>query len=180
MPEQYTPPDIHVWKFASELSEYALPVFPNQPGDGQLILVQKNFPDKSGVLKTAYESLVRYFTAAGYRFTSDEGKADLRIAVTVNPGFSQEQYGISIHRSQVKIEAAGQEGIRRGIYALTDVLCENSGRLPEELRITREPWLKTRLGRSPFSPIKRWPVYTDELLDDQDYYPDALCRNSVN
>ena len=176
MPEQYTPPDIHVWKFASELSEYALPVFPNQPGDGQLILVQKNFPDKSGVLKTAYESLVRYFTAAGYRFTSDEGKADLRIAVTVNPGFSQEQYGISIHRSQVKIEAAGQEGIRRGIYALTDVLCENSGRLPEELRITREPWLKTRLGRSPFSPIKRWPVYTDELLDDQDYYPDALLE----
>lgn len=47
MPEQYTPPDIHVWKFASELSEYALPVFPNQPGDGQLILVQKIFQIKA-------------------------------------------------------------------------------------------------------------------------------------
>lgn len=176
MPELYTPPDIHVWKFASEISEYTLPEFPDQPGNRQLILIRKNFPDRGGVLKTAYDSLVRHFTAAGYGFTSEEGKAGLRIAAAVNSDFSPEQYSISIQGKKVEIEAAEPEGIRRGIYALIDVLCENSGRLPEKLRITRKPWLKTRLGRSPFSPIKRWPVYTDELLDDQDYYPDALLE----
>ena len=175
MQEQYTPQDIHDWKFASELSEYTLPVFPDKNA-AQLILIRKAFPDKNGVLETAYESLTRYFAAAGYRVTSDEKKADLQIAETVNPDFFPEQYSISIHSPQVEIEAAEPEGIRRGIYALIDILCENSGKLPDVLQITRKPWLKTRLSRSPFSPIKRWPVYTDELLDDQDYYPDALLE----
>ena len=50
MQEQYTPQDIHDWKFASELSEYTLPVFPDKDA-AQLILIRKAFPDKSGVLE---------------------------------------------------------------------------------------------------------------------------------
>ena len=48
----------------------------------------------------------------------------------------------------------------------------------------REPWLKTRISRCFFSPIKRPPLNRDELMDDVDYYPEPylerLAREGVN
>ena len=47
-----------------------------------------------------------------------------------------------------------------------------------------EPWLKERLSRCFFGPIKRAPHNRDELMDDVDYYPDGylekLRRDGVN
>lgn len=47
-----------------------------------------------------------------------------------------------------------------------------------------EPWLKDRISRCFFGPIKREPYYRDELMDDVDYYPDGylakLQRDGVN
>ena len=47
-----------------------------------------------------------------------------------------------------------------------------------------EPWLKERISRCFFGPIKREPYYRDELMDDVDYYPDGylakLQRDGVN
>ena len=48
----------------------------------------------------------------------------------------------------------------------------------------RKPWLKNRISRCFFGPIKRPPYNRDELMDDVDYYPDAylerLAREGVN
>ena len=48
----------------------------------------------------------------------------------------------------------------------------------------REPWLRDRISRCFFGPIKRPPRNRDELADDVDYYPDAylerLAREGVN
>ena len=35
------------------------------------------------------------------------------------------------------------------------------------------PWLKDRISRCSFGPIKREPYNRDELMDDVDYYPDG-------
>ena len=47
-----------------------------------------------------------------------------------------------------------------------------------------EPWLKERISRCFFGPIKREPYNRDELMDDVDYYPDGylerLRRDGVN
>lgn len=46
------------------------------------------------------------------------------------------------------------------------------------------PWLKNRISRCFFGPIKRPPFYHDELADDVDYYPEnyleRLAREGVN
>ena len=46
------------------------------------------------------------------------------------------------------------------------------------------PWLKNRISRCFFGPIKRPPFNRDELMDDVDYYPenylDRLAREGVN
>ena len=56
-----------------------------------------------------------------------------------------------------------------------------SGEAPHSLK---QPWLKTRISRCFFSPIKRPPLNRDELADDVDYYPTAylerLVREGVN
>lgn len=39
-----------------------------------------------------------------------------------------------------------------------------------------EPWLKHRISRCFFGPIKRAPYFHDELTDDIDYYPDAYLK----
>ncbi len=66
--------------------------------------------------------------------------------------------------------------MRRGIYALEVLLCQGNGTLPEGFTVQKKPWLRICLGRSPFSPVKRWPLNHDELLDSRDYYPDALLE----
>lgn len=47
-----------------------------------------------------------------------------------------------------------------------------------------KPWLRHRISRCYFSPIKRAPFFRDELMDDVDYYPDGyldrLSREGVN
>ena len=47
-----------------------------------------------------------------------------------------------------------------------------------------EPWLKDRISRCFFGPIKREPYFRDELMDNIDYYPDGylakLQRDGIN
>ena len=44
----------------------------------------------------------------------------------------------------------------------------------------KEPWLKNRISRCYFSPIKRAPYFRDELAEDVDYYPDAYLERLRN
>ncbi|MCK4981302.1 MAG: hypothetical protein KAS17_00190, partial [Victivallaceae bacterium] len=50
--------------------------------------------------------------------------------------------------------------------------------------IERKPWIKSRISRCFFGPIKRSPFNRDELLDNVDYYPDEylnrLAHEGIN
>ena len=50
--------------------------------------------------------------------------------------------------------------------------------------VERRPFLKARISRCFFGPIKRPPKNRDELMDDVDYYPDnylnRLAHEGIN
>ena len=56
--------------------------------------------------------------------------------------------------------------------------------LPASVTEGKTPWLRNRISRCFFGPIKRPPFNRDELADDVDYYPDEylkrLAREGVN
>ena len=56
--------------------------------------------------------------------------------------------------------------------------------LPASVTTGKAPWLRNRISRCFFGPIKRPPFNRDELADDIDYYPDEylkrLAREGVN
>lgn len=56
-------------------------------------------------------------------------------------------------------------------------LAEPDASAATDLRVCgRTPWLRHRISRCYFSPIKRPPFNRDELTDDVDYYPDAYLE----
>ena len=91
----------------------------------------------------------------------------------------QESYRIDVTEKRVTLTAGDDDGMRRAVYRFEDGVL--GGCLTSE---TRKPWLRNRISRCFFGPIKRPPYNRDELLDDIDYYPDAylnrLAHEGVN
>ena len=79
----------------------------------------------------------------------------------------------------VVLTAEDDDGIRRAVYWFEDRVC--AGDLASAVR---KPWLKDRISRCFFGPIKRPPFFHDELMDDVDYYPpeylNRLAHEGVN
>ena len=105
------------------------------------------------------------------------GQRELRLAREKVDG--RESYRITVSPACVTLSAEDDEGLRRAIYRFEDRV--QAGDLRSE---TRKPWLRHRFSRCFFAPTKRPPLYTDELMDDIDYYPDAylnrLAHEGVN
>ena len=91
----------------------------------------------------------------------------------------RESYRVDVEPARVTLTAEDDEGLRRAIYHLEDRV--QAGDLKP---VVRKPWLRHRFSRCFFAPTKRPPLYTDELTDDVDYYPDAylnrLAHEGVN
>src|SRR5690606_36215008 len=100
------------------------------------------------------------------------------------PTTKPEAFTLEISADECRIQANDTEGIRRGIYFLEDELLRADGPFLSIGEIERSPFIKTRISRCFFGPIKRPPMNRDELLDDVDYYPDGylnrLARDGVN
>ena len=94
----------------------------------------------------------------------------------------REQFRTTISDEGIRIEASDTEGARRAIYNLEDRLTA-SPLLPFGTK-TCAPWLKNRISRCFFAPIKRAPFFKDELMSDIDYYPDEflsrLAHDGIN
>ena len=118
-------------------------------------------------LKTAVEDLGDFLG----------GSRELRLVREKVDG--RESYRITVSPARVTLAAEDDEGLRRAIYRFEDRV--QAGDLRSE---TRKPWLRHRFSRCFFAPTKRPPLYTDELMDDIDYYPDAylnrLAHEGVN
>ena len=79
----------------------------------------------------------------------------------------------------VTITTEDDEGLRRAVYYYQDRV-----RAGDLKSCVRKPWVRNRISRCFFGPIKRPPLNHDELMDDVDYYPEAyldrLAHEGIN
>ena len=91
-----------------------------------------------------------------------------------------ESYRIDVaDDGKATITAEDDEGLRRAVYYYQDRV-----RAGDLKSCVRRPWVKNRISRCFFGPIKRPPLNHDELMDDIDYYPEAyldrLAHEGIN
>ena len=133
------------------------------------------FPDTEKLVETAIFDFNRFAEEAGIVGNS------ITVTVRKASGLKTEAYRMTIGEGIV-LESGDTEGIRRGIYYLRDLIA-GSPYLKKET-VERTPWLKNRISRCFFGPIKRPPFNIDELINDIDYYPEEylsrLAHEGVN
>lgn len=96
------------------------------------------------------------------------------------PVAGRESYRIDVDgEGKVTITAEDDEGLRRARYHY-----QNRVRAGDLAPCVRRPWVRNRIARCFFGPIKRPPLNHDELMDDVDYYPepylDRLAHEGIN
>ena len=140
------------------------------------LFLRASFPDPEGLLDTARSDFERFLAEAGL------AGAAVPVEAKEAAGLDREEYRLSVGTDAVSLEASDAEGIRRGLYFLRDELAGS----PHLKRgtVRRKPWLRNRISRCFFAPIKRPPFNLDELMDDVDYYPEEylgrLAHEGVN
>ncbi len=180
-------PEEKDWKFIDELKS---PLWRKinwkkreaAPGEISLapgIKIVPNFPDPESLLDTAYADLNNFFSAAGITTGGNYS-----IVTEKQDTGEKEAFRIDITGEQCRIISGDSEGIRRAIYHLEDEICRHGGPYLTEGVIERKSFIKTRVSRCFFGPIKRPPRNRDELMDNVDYYPDEylnrLAHEGVN
>jgi len=176
------------WKFIDELKK---PLFSevflerSQAQHGKIdfskgVSLDFDFPDPDGVLDTAHADFRTFLDAANIPLGSEGYPVVTQWGTTS----CFEAFKVSIATEGCVIEAADTEGIRRGLVYLEDEILRSGGAYLFPQIIERKPWVKTRISRCFFGPIKRPPINRDELIDDVDYYPDEylnrLAHEGVN
>ena len=91
-----------------------------------------------------------------------------------------ESYRIDLDENgKATITTEDDEGLRRAVYYYQDRM-----RAGDLAPCVRKPWVRNRIARCFFGPIKRPPLNHDELMDDVDYYPepylDRLAHEGIN
>ena len=139
------------------------------------ITVNFNFPDPEKLLESAVKDLNRFLDEAE---CSGSGTT---LDIVEGKDFETEEYQL-VADEKLTISSGDTEGIRRGIYALIDLI--SASPLLEKGVIRRKPWVKNRISRCFFGPIKRPPFNIDELMNDIDYYPEEylskLAKDGIN
>ena len=111
-----------------------------------------------------------------------DGKTPLRL-VRRDCG-AKEAYRLEVSQDGATLAAGDDDGMRRAIYFFEDRLLGSEAAALAFGRTSRKPWVRNRISRCFFGPIKRPPFNRDELMDDIDYYPDAylnrLAHEGVN
>lgn len=187
------PPPNSAWTFVDDLQKPAprrrrRERLSARAGEADLsggVRVKCDFPDPNGLLDTAYDDLNALLREGGLAADGSAAADNVyTVTVTSTPTDCYEAYAVAIGARGATITANDAEGIRRGLYAFEDMLLAADGPFLTIGVCQRRPWLKTRISRCFFSPVKRWPVNTDELLDDVNYYPDEylnrLAHEGIN
>lgn len=184
------PPGEESWLFVEDLKKpepFAL--FwkdGSEPQAGQVdlragLVLRRDFPDDRGVLESAYEDLSRFLD-----FAKLAGSAEKSLPVTTEKIATDtfETYAIIVAPGGIRIQAGDTEGVRRAIYRLEEMIAAADGPFLDPGEVREKPWVRNRITRCFFGPIKRPPLNRDELMDDVDYYPDAylnrLAREGMN
>ena len=96
----------------------------------------------------------------------------------------RESYRIDVAKDGVTLTAGDDDGLRRAVYRFERRVLSSAAPALALGSETKKPWLRNRISRCFFGPIKRPPFNHDELMDDVDYYPEAylnrLAHEGVN
>ena len=137
------------------------------------------FPDPAGLLETAFADFREFMREA-----SLPESGALPLYLLQGEAGPYDSFRIELTRDRISIIAGDREGIRRGIFYLEDLLLASDGPFLPEEKIHRKAWLKNRISRCFFGPIKRPPFNRDELMDEVDYYPEEylnrLAHEGIN
>ena len=175
------------WKFIDELKKPRQRYFPwtrhtADPGEADFsrgTTVVNSFPDPEGRLDTALADWKNFMREGGLPETGP-----YRVELRQEDCGPFDSFRIAVSAAECIISAGDREGIRRGIYALEDLLSASDGPFLKPQNLLRKAWLKNRISRCFFGPIKRPPMNRDELIDDVDYYPDEylnrLAQEGIN
>ena len=134
------------------------------------IYIKEKFPDKEGLLETAYADFERFISLC------DIGGSTYPVSFVFGEVSGYESYKIEVTDSGCTVTAADTEGIRRAIIYLEGEFTKNEAPVLEKGETVRKPYIKTRITRGFFSPTNRAPKFGDELLDDIEYYPDEYLN----
>ena len=121
------------------------------------------FEDPEKRLETAFADLRRFLGEAG---VPEQGSImRFELADTLEG----EDFILTVSPDGLRLEGGSFEGIRRGIYRLMDKI--SALRTPGLACGSEKKhyWLKNRISRCFFGPIKRPPFNVDELMNDIDY-----------
>lgn len=181
------PPE-ETWKFVEELKA---PLWTRHewvkqaaaPGQADLssgYRLDPQFPDPEGWLQTAYDDLKAFFTAGS--IPGENGKYCIR--TEEDKTLAGETFRMEISPGECTVYAGTTEGIRRGIFHLEDEMLRLRAPLLPIGTTEKKTFIKRRISRCFFGPIKRFPKMRDELMDEVDYYPDQylnrLAHEGVN
>ena len=122
-------------------------------------------------LETAFADLERFRREAHL----GEGEYILDFAFGKVEG-KYDSFMLDVQDKICYITASGPEGFRRAVYYLEDLLLGAGGPFLPKGVIRRRCFIKNRITRCFFGPIKRPPMNRDELMDDVDYYPEAYLN----
>jgi len=143
------------------------------------VTIEFNFADPDELLDTAYTDFWLFLKSGGVK---EDGA--YRLIIEKNKTSCFEEYHVEITRESCRISAGDTEGIRRALVWIEDEMQRTGGAFLPIGSTTRKPWIKTRISRCFFGPIKRPPMNRDELVDDIDYYPpeylNKLAHEGVN
>ena len=162
-------PDRDEWRFLDELkTRETVKVNWKQSPPTDVVSVKDGLKliDQYGVagnLTTATDDLKCFCQDVGLALN---GTLPLKLAKTQVDG--HESYRMIVNKDEIRLEANDDDGMRRAIYYLEKQLSGSPGSFLKPGTTIRKPWLKNRISRCFFGPIKRPPFNRDELLDDID------------
>jgi len=182
-------PDDSHWRFVDELKAPFWTPRPrrratpdaDQADISRGIQLLPTFADTDGLLETALTDLLDCLDAWGVPRQTDSGYS---VRLSILSELSEEAFRITVGPDECSIEGGDIEGIRRGIFRFEALLDRAGGPfLPLGVE-EKHPFIRRRISRCFFGPIKRPPRLRDELLDDVDYYPEnylnRLTHEGVN
>lgn len=139
-----------------------------------LYIANRFSDDADNLLDTVYDDFSRFLKVYGI----GGKKFPVYIEKTKTECF--EAYSVEIAQEKIVIAANDTEGIRRGIIYLEDELKISENAFLKPCKISRKPFVKSRITRCFFSPINRAPKFGDELSDDIDYYPEEYLNRLMH
>ena len=181
-------PGVDSWHFIEDLkapmwTKHPWGISRSEPRQTDLsggVNLKEGFADPKKRLETVYDDLRSFLTAGGVKY--DNG--DYTIETVAVPNMESEAFRMEVGPKSCRIFASDIEGIRRGIFHLEDEMLSQRGPFLSLGTVTISPFIKRRISRCFFGPIKRVPAMRDELMDNVDYYPDQylnrLAHEGVN